>query len=88
MRRWTMPARESKRQIGVRGEDQACANLSGRACRCWSNWAGTQVHKIVPTTEDPVMRFFEGSLQRPEQLGVQPAAISDAGDRELRDQQA
>jgi hypothetical protein len=48
-----------------------------------------QIHQIVPTTEDPVMRFFEGALQRPEQLGAQPtAARSDASDRELRDQQS
>ena len=25
----------------------------------------TQVHKIVPTTEDPIMRFFEGALSDP-----------------------
>ena len=25
----------------------------------------TQVHKIVPTTEDPVMRFFEGAFSDP-----------------------
>jgi 3-oxoacyl-[acyl-carrier-protein] synthase III len=46
-----------------------------------------QVHKIVPTTEDPIMRFFEEALQRPEQLGVQPAARSDASDREPPNQQ-
>jgi hypothetical protein len=46
-----------------------------------------QVHKIVPTTEDPIMRFFEEALQRPEQLGVQPAARSDASDRERPNQQ-
>ena len=25
----------------------------------------TQVHKIVPTAEDPIMRFFEGALSDP-----------------------
>ena len=25
----------------------------------------TQVHKIVPTTEDPIMRFFEGAFSDP-----------------------
>jgi hypothetical protein len=24
-----------------------------------------QVHKIIPTTEDPVMRFFEGIFEEP-----------------------
>jgi hypothetical protein len=47
----------------------------------------TQIHQIVPTTEDPIIRFFEEAFSDPEQLGVQPAARSGASDRELRDEQ-
>ena len=46
--------------------------------------AATQVHQIVPSTEDPVMRFFaERSATRATRLNA--AARSAARDRELRD---
>ena len=57
---------------------KAAQDLADRA-----GLAAAQVHKIVPSPVDPVIAFFEGP-QRPEQLGVQPAARSDASDRELR----
>jgi hypothetical protein len=46
-----------------------------------------QVHQIVPTTERPDHAVLRGGLQRPEHLGVQHAARSDASDRELRSQE-
>ena len=46
----------------------------------------TQVHKIVPTAEDPIMRFFEGAFSDPSNWVSTPAARSDTSDRELRDQ--
>ena len=47
----------------------------------------TQVHQIVPMTEDPVMRFFEGAFSDPSNWESNHAARSDASDRELRNQQ-
>ena len=48
----------------------------------------TQVHKIVPKTEDTIMRFFEGALSDPSKWMSSPQPDpTDASDRELRDQQ-
>jgi hypothetical protein len=38
----------------------------------------TQVHQIIPMTEDPIMRSSRG-VQRPEQLGGEPASASHRG---------
>ena len=32
----------------------------------------TQVHQIIPMTEDPIIQFFKGAFRRPEQLGGEP----------------
>ena len=47
----------------------------------------TQVHQIVPMTEDPVMRFFEGIFSDPNNWESNPPPDPTPSDRELRDQQ-
>jgi hypothetical protein len=45
----------------------------------WLDDPEVPIPRSIPTmTEDPVMRFFEGS-QRPEQLGGEPASASHRG---------
>jgi hypothetical protein len=47
--------------FGVRAK--ICQDLLNRA-----GLIATQVHQIIPTTEDPVMRFFEGIFNDPSHL--------------------
>ena len=45
--------------------------------------AGVQIHQIIPTTEDPVMRFFQDAFSDPNNWEYNPPPRPDASDREL-----
>jgi hypothetical protein len=46
-----------------------------------------QIYQIVPTTEDPVMRFFEGAFSDPNNWVENPQPDPTPANRELRDKQ-